>query len=82
MREDLLLTVSVPDWGRAAYGVGPYASYEAARRGDFPTVDVACQKRVPVRLALRNLVGDDPAEIESVIARLREIVGAKKKRAG
>jgi hypothetical protein len=81
MRENLLLTVSVPDWGRAAYGVGPYASYEAARLGHFPTVDVACQKRVPVRLALRKLVGDDPAEIESVLTRLSEIVGKKKRRA-
>jgi hypothetical protein len=81
MSEELLLTVSVPEWGEAAYGFGPYASYGGAARGDFPIVTVGHRKRVPVRLALRKLIGDDPAEIEKVTARLREIVGKKKRAA-
>lgn len=63
------LTMSVPEWGKRAYGLGRNASYEAANRGEFPVVKVGSKKRVPIRVAVRALVSDI-TEIDAVLARL------------
>jgi hypothetical protein len=70
---DIPLTMTVPEFGKLVYGLGRYASYDAANRGDFPTIKVGRFKRVPVRIALRPLLaeaGRDTAELDSVLARL------------
>jgi len=41
-------TVSVPEAGRKWLGIGRNASYEAARRGDIPTIRIGRLLRVPV----------------------------------
>ena len=41
-------TISVPEAGAVFYGIGRNASYEAAKRGDIPTVRVGGIIRVPV----------------------------------
>jgi hypothetical protein len=40
--------MSVPDAGRLYYGLCQNAAYDAARRGDIPTVRVGRLLRVPV----------------------------------
>lgn len=57
-----LPTISVPDAGRLFFGLGRGASYDAARRGDFQTIEVGGRKLVPVaplaeRLGLRSTIG-------------------------
>ena len=42
------LTTSIPKFGRAAFGFGEYASNEAARRGEIPTIQIGRRKRDPV----------------------------------
>jgi hypothetical protein len=41
-------TLSVPDAGRRYYGLGRNGSYDAAKRGDIPTIRVGRLLRVPV----------------------------------
>ncbi len=41
-------TVSVPEAGRIYLGLGRDASYEAAKRGDIPFIQVGRLKRVPI----------------------------------
>ena len=41
-------TASVPDVGRVCFGLSRNASYEAARRGDIPTIRIGRLYRVPV----------------------------------
>ena len=43
-----LATVSVPEAGELFYGLGRNASYDAAKRGDIPTVTIGGKIRVPV----------------------------------
>lgn len=45
----------VPEAGRTAFGLGRTASYEAARRGDLPTIRVGAKLVVPTA-ALRRLL--------------------------
>ena len=47
-------TVSVPEAGRWL-GIGRNASYEAARRGDIPTIRIGWLLRVPVVALERKL---------------------------
>ena len=42
-------TVTVPDAGRIYYGLSRNGSYEAAKRGDIPTIKIGKLLRVPVR---------------------------------
>ena len=42
-------TLSVPEAGKRYFGMGRGASYQAAKRGDLPTLKVGRLKRVPVR---------------------------------
>ena len=41
-------TMSVPEAGRIYLGIGRDASYEAAKRGEIPVIQVGRLKRVPV----------------------------------
>jgi hypothetical protein len=43
------LTLTVPEAGRRYFGLGRNASYEAAARGDIPTIKIGKLLRVPVR---------------------------------
>jgi hypothetical protein len=70
--DDLPLTVSVPVFGRVVYNLGRNASYDAAKLGQIPTIQIGGVKRVPVRVALRPLIADG-ADIGALLARFREL---------
>jgi hypothetical protein len=63
MRDETPKTLSVPEAGRQYYGLSKNGSYDAAARGDIPTIRVGKLLRVPVRLMERKLdaAGDDAA---------------------
>ena len=48
-------TISVPEAGKRYFGLSENGSYEAARRGDIPTVRVGRLLRVPVIAMERKL---------------------------
>lgn len=48
-------TISVPEAGKLYYDLSRNASYEAARRGEIPTVRVGRLLRVPVAAMERML---------------------------
>ncbi len=53
-------TMSVPDAGREYLGLGRDASYEAAKRGEIPFIQIGRLKRVPI-IAMEKMlerVGD------------------------
>lgn len=55
-------TISVPDAGCVFFGLARNAAYEAARRGDIPTIRVGGRIMVPVvplaeKLGLRSTCG-------------------------
>jgi Helix-turn-helix domain len=43
------LTLSVPEAGKRYFGLSREGSYDAARRGDIPTIKIGRLLRVPVR---------------------------------
>jgi hypothetical protein len=43
------LTISVPEAGEKYFGLCRNAAYDAARRGDIPTIKIGRLLRVPVR---------------------------------
>jgi hypothetical protein len=49
MTTETLETLSVPEAGRKYFGLGRGASYEAAKRGDIPTIRCGRRVRAPVR---------------------------------
>ena len=55
-------TLTVPEAGRRYFDLGRNASYEAARRGDIPTIRIGRLLRVPVIALEQKLerAGDDP----------------------
>jgi hypothetical protein len=48
-------TLTVPEAGRTYFALGRNASYEAARRGDIPTIRIGRLLRVPVAAMERLL---------------------------
>ena len=48
-------TLPVPEAGRRYFGLGRNASYEAAKRGDIPTIRLGRLLRVPVVAMERRL---------------------------
>jgi Helix-turn-helix domain len=48
-------TLTVPEAGRRYFDLGRNASYEAARRGDIPTIRIGRLLRVPV-IALERML--------------------------
>jgi hypothetical protein len=52
-------TMSVPEAGKKYYGLSKNGSYDAAKRGDIPTIPVGRLLRVPVRAMERRLDNAD-----------------------
>jgi hypothetical protein len=55
-------TIPVPDAGRLFFGIGRNAAYDAAKRGDFETIEIGGRIVVPVaplaaKLGLRANIG-------------------------
>ena len=50
-------TLSVPEAGKVYYDLSKNASYEAARRGDIPTIRVGRLLRVPV-IAMERMLAE------------------------
>ena len=48
-------TISVPEAGKTYYDLSKNGSYEAARRGDIPTIRVGRLLRVPVAVMERKI---------------------------
>jgi len=48
-------TLSVPEAGRRYFDLARNASYEAAKRGDLPTIKIGGKLRVPV-IALERML--------------------------
>jgi hypothetical protein len=48
-------TISVPEAGKEYFDLGRNASYEAARRGEIPTIRIGRLLRVPVVALERKL---------------------------
>lgn len=52
---DKPLTTSVPEAGKRYFGLSRNASYDAAARGEIPTIKIGRLLRVPVRAMERML---------------------------
>ena len=67
MSKDTELTISVPEAGRRYFGIGRGLSFEAARRGEIPTIRIGRLLRVPVRAmeAMLDGSGSDIAKNRS-----------------
>jgi hypothetical protein len=55
-------TASVPDAGRVCFQLSPNRSYEAAKRGDLPVIEINGRMRVVTRKLL-PMLGIEPAEV-------------------
>jgi hypothetical protein len=55
MPQDDSECISVPEAGRRYFGLSRNGSYDAARRGEIPTIPVGKLLRVPVRLMEKML---------------------------
>jgi hypothetical protein len=53
-------TASVPDVGRVCYGLSRNGSYNAAKRGEIPTIEIGRLLKVPTS-ALRTKLGLEAA---------------------
>jgi hypothetical protein len=65
MSEEAPLTISVPEAGKRYFGLCRNAAYDAATRGEIPTIKVGRLLRVPVRLMERMLdqAGSKPGAV-------------------
>lgn len=57
MPEKSPLTLSVPEAGKKYFGLSRNGAYDAAERGDIPTIKVGRLLRVPVR-AMEKMLDD------------------------
>jgi hypothetical protein len=55
MKDETPITISVPQAGQRYFGLCRNAAYEAAARGDIPTIRIGRLLRVPVRALERML---------------------------
>jgi Helix-turn-helix domain len=55
MSEEAPLTISVPAAGKKYFGLSRNGAYDAAARGDLPTIRIGRLLRVPVRALERML---------------------------
>jgi hypothetical protein len=86
--ESLPITCSIPEFGAVVYDhKSDNPSYELAKRGDIPVIEYGSgakvkRKRVPVRVALQQMAGNDPGTLEALardfVAKL-EVVRARAK---
>ena len=60
MTEEAPLTISVPDAGKRYFGMSRGASYQAAERGEIPTVRIGRLLRVPIAAMDANLQAAKP----------------------
>jgi hypothetical protein len=63
MSEETTLTLSVPEAGKRYFGLSRNGAYDAAARGDIPTIKIGRLLRVPIR-ALETMLdraGERPA---------------------
>jgi hypothetical protein len=74
--DDLPVMSSVPVYFKVVFGGGATAAYDAAKRGDIPTVRIGGKVFVPVRRALQPLM-EDGADITPILIRLRDAERAK-----
>jgi hypothetical protein len=49
MSEESLLTLSVPAAGKKYFGLSRNGAYDAAKRGEIPTIKIGRLLRVPIR---------------------------------
>jgi Helix-turn-helix domain len=58
------LTLSVPEAGRKYFNLSREGSYDAARRGELPTIRIGRLLRVPVRAleAILDRAGKNPPQ--------------------
>ncbi len=68
-------TMSVPEAGKVYFELGKNASYDAAKRGDIPTIRVGRLLRVPVVAMERKL--ESAAFLASTDERRRELLEAE-----
>ena len=54
-RKDSEFTIPVPVAGKRYFNLGRNASYQAARKGELPTIKIGGRLRVPVALIERKL---------------------------
>jgi hypothetical protein len=59
--DDKPWTMSIPEAGKRYFGLGRNGSYDAARRGELPTVNIGRLKRVLVRPLEQKLAGKPTA---------------------
>ena len=52
---DEALTITVPEAGKRFFGISRGASYDAAARGEIPTIKIGRLLRVPVKACQRML---------------------------
>ena len=87
----LPLTMSVPQFGRLVYDYSENSAYAAAERGDIVTVKTGGtnkrpRMRVPVRVALLRIAGNEPTLLESLVkdlcAKLTDEISRVTSRAG
>lgn len=55
MTDAMEKTLSVPEAGKRYFGLAKNTSYDAARRGDIPTIKIGSRLRVPV-VALERML--------------------------
>jgi hypothetical protein len=55
MSKNLPLTITVPEAGKRYFGLSRNGAYDAAARGDIPTIRIGRLLRVPVRALERML---------------------------
>ena len=55
MNENTPITISVPEAGKRYFGLSRNGSYDAAARGEIPTIKIGRLLRVPV-LALERMI--------------------------
>ena len=58
-KEETPWTMSIPAAGRKYYGLSRNGSYDAAKRGEIPTVDVGRLKRALPRVIEKRLAGEE-----------------------
>jgi Helix-turn-helix domain len=62
MSEDLPLTLTVPEAGKKYFGLSRNGAYDAAARGDLPTIKIGRLLRVPTR-ALEAMLDGASAKV-------------------
>ena len=73
MSKDTPLTITVPEAGKRYFGLCRNAAYDAAARGEIPTIKIGRLLRVPVR-ALEKML-DDGKTVEEIERLVRAFKG-------